>query len=194
MPAGLYVSVSTAYGQWNTTIKTVMVDSSVPWNESLVIQGRPLTFPQWLMPIFPSTSKAVHIEIRASFETVTLGRGELVGRVETTLEELLMHGKKFEVALSAVKIRPPSLLVRAQRTKIPGPYAASSIQHSEIDVTTDAAHEAYTLYRQSNHRNDLDIALERFQTVLNQCPPGDPHRAAALSNIAHAILYSFTKG
>ncbi|OAX32286.1 hypothetical protein K503DRAFT_727157 [Rhizopogon vinicolor AM-OR11-026] len=194
MPAGLYGSVSTAYGQWNTAIGTVMADSSVPWNESLVIQGRPLKFPQWLMPIFPSTSKAVHLEIRASFETIMFGRGELVGIVETTLEELLMHGKQFEVPLSAVKTRAPSLLLRAQRIKLPGPHAACGIQHSEVDVTTDAAHEAYALYRQSNHRNDLDIALERFQTVLDQCPPGHPHRAAALSNISHAILYGFTKG
>ncbi|OAX32309.1 hypothetical protein K503DRAFT_727146, partial [Rhizopogon vinicolor AM-OR11-026] len=194
MPAGLYVSVSTAYGQWNTAIKTVMVDSSLPWNQSLVIQGRPLMFPQWLMPIIHNTSKAVHLEIRASFETVMLGRGELVGRVETTLEELLIHGKQFEVPLSAVKNRPPSLLLRAQHIKLSEPHTACGVQHNEVDVTTDAAHEAYTLYRQSNHRNDLDIALEHFQTVLDQCPPGHPHRAAALSNIAHAILYGFTKG
>ncbi|OJA14392.1 hypothetical protein AZE42_13604 [Rhizopogon vesiculosus] len=56
-----------------------MVDSSVPWNESLVIQGPTPTFPQWIMPIFHSTSKAVYLEIRASFETVILGRGELFG-------------------------------------------------------------------------------------------------------------------
>lgn len=95
MPTGFYVSISTAYGQWNTGMKTVMADYSVHWNESLVIQGRPLMFPQWLMHIFPGTSKVVHVEIRASFETAMLGRGELVGRVETTLEELLVHGKQF---------------------------------------------------------------------------------------------------
>ncbi|OJA09029.1 hypothetical protein AZE42_09024, partial [Rhizopogon vesiculosus] len=105
-----------------------------------------------------------------------------------------MYGKQFEVPLCAAKTGPPSLLLRAQRIKLSGPHTACGVQYSEVDVTTDAAHEAYTLYRQSNHRNDLDIALERFQTVLDQCPPGHPHRAAALSNIAHAILYGFTKG
>ncbi|OJA10974.1 hypothetical protein AZE42_13247, partial [Rhizopogon vesiculosus] len=168
MPAGLYVSVSTAYGQWNTPIKTVRADCSVPWNESLIIQRRPLMVPQWLKPIFPSTSKTAHLEIRASFETVMLGRGELVGKVEIGLEELLVYGKQF------------------------GLHA--TIQPSEIDITTDAAHEAYTLYRQSNHHNDLDIAIKRFEIALDQCPPGHLHRAAALSNIAHAILYGFTKG
>jgi hypothetical protein len=95
IPTGFYVSVSTAYGQWNTTVKTAMADCSVTWDEPLIIQARPLMFPRWLMPIFSKTSKAVYLEIRASFETVMLGRGELVGRVETTLKELLMHDGPF---------------------------------------------------------------------------------------------------
>ena len=52
-------------------------------------------FPRWLMPFFSKTSKAVHLEIRASFETVMRGPGELVGRVETTLKELLVHDGPF---------------------------------------------------------------------------------------------------
>jgi hypothetical protein len=47
------------------------------------------------MPIFPSTSKAVYLEIRALFETPKLGRDELVGRIKTTLEELLVHDGPF---------------------------------------------------------------------------------------------------
>lgn len=103
IPTGLYVLVSTAYGQWKTAIKTVMADYSVPWNESLVIQGRLLKFPHWLMPIFPSTSNKVHLEIRASFETAMLGRGELVGRIETTLEELLAHHNQFKLGESSCR-------------------------------------------------------------------------------------------
>ena len=72
-----------------------MADCSVTWNERLIIQARPLMFPRWLMPIFSKTSKAVHLEIRASFETVMRGPGELVGRVETTLKELLVHDGPF---------------------------------------------------------------------------------------------------
>jgi len=68
------------------------------------------------------------------------------------------------------------------------------MQRSELDLLTDAAHEVYALYRKNHHRNDLDSALKNFQAVLEQCPVGHPHRAAALSNLAHAILYGFTKG
>jgi tetratricopeptide (TPR) repeat protein len=59
---------------------------------------------------------------------------------------------------------------------------------------TDAAHEAHALYRKSNYRNDLDIAFQRFQEVLDRCPDGHPQRAAALSNLAHVILHGFSKG
>ncbi|OAX33586.1 hypothetical protein K503DRAFT_657690, partial [Rhizopogon vinicolor AM-OR11-026] len=65
-------------------------------------------------------------------------------------------------------------------------------EHNNLAKALKARYEQYGEI--GNHRNDLDIALERFQTVLDQCPPGHPHRAAALSNIAHAILYGFTKG
>jgi hypothetical protein len=95
VPTGIYVLVSTSYGQWNTAVKTVMADRSVPWNETLFIYGLPLMFPQRFMPIFPNALKAVHLEIRATFENEMLGQGELVGRVETTLEELLMHDEQF---------------------------------------------------------------------------------------------------
>jgi hypothetical protein len=73
-----------------------MADHSVPWNETLVIQGRPLIFPRWLMSIVPKQSKVVHLEIRASFEHGCLGRGELLGTIQTTLEQLLLHaGEQF---------------------------------------------------------------------------------------------------
>ncbi|KAG1729729.1 hypothetical protein EDB19DRAFT_1913290 [Suillus lakei] len=76
-PNGFYVLVSTTvtYGQRKTAIKAAMVDCSVSWNETLIIGGRPLRFPRWFMPFFSSTSKAVSLEIYASFE---LNKDELV--------------------------------------------------------------------------------------------------------------------
>ena len=130
IPTGLYVLVSTAYGQRKTAIKTVMNDYSVPWNESLVIQGRPLMFPHWLMPIFPGTSKAVHLEIRASFETVTLGRGELVGRIETTLEGLLAHRNKFKLGESS-----PSAVLSSLDSASEMPLGLDGSQLNTTDLT-----------------------------------------------------------
>ena len=65
--------------------------------------------------------------------------------------------------------------------------------HSIIGHITDTAHEAYALYRGGDHPKHLHNAIEGFQAALDQSPD-DPHRAAALSNLAHAIFCGFTKG
>ncbi|KAG0697663.1 hypothetical protein DFH29DRAFT_1003513 [Suillus ampliporus] len=215
-PAGLYVLVSTPYGQCSTAIKAAMADCSVSWDETLIIRGRPLIFPQWLMPIFSRKSKAVHLEIRASFECgPMLGRGELVGTFKTTLEQLLAHDGQSELSLpvvnnqrlsktstalrmielQAVNNQRPSLKLKARRIKTPKlvDYAAGDTRQSEIGRSTDIARDAYTLFWKSNLRSDLDSAIDGFQTVLDKCPLGHPDRAAALSNLAHAILCGFTK-
>lgn len=134
-PAGHYVLVSTSYGQWNTPIKAAMADCSVSWNETLTIRGSPLMFPMWLMPIFSRSSKEVRLEIRASFECgQMLGRGELVGTIKTTLEELLASDgqssgfsplillfcpERSEVSFLAVDNQRISLKLKARREKIP---------------------------------------------------------------------------
>ncbi|OAX32313.1 hypothetical protein K503DRAFT_621951 [Rhizopogon vinicolor AM-OR11-026] len=179
-----------------------MVDHSVPWNETLIIWDHLLMFPRWLMPIFPKKSKAVQLEIRASFEHGYLGRGDLLGTVRTTLEELLLHaGNQFEIGLPFISAQCPSLLLRVNRAKaprLPARTAGNTQQfsgfHSVIGRTTDTAHEAYTLYRRSDHTKYLDSAIQGFQEVLDECPEGHPHRGAALSNFAHAIICGFTKG
>ncbi|KAG0707995.1 hypothetical protein DFH29DRAFT_561839 [Suillus ampliporus] len=195
-PAGLYVLVTTPYGQWNTAIKATMADCSVSWNETLAIRGRPLMFPRCFIPFFSSTSKTVHIEIRALFECEPmLGRGELVGRVETRLQELLAHDGQFEVSLPAVNAQCPSLVLKAQRVKIA--QLSVGVQpsrfQSEFGRDTDRARDAYTLFWKNNLLSDLDSAIQGFQVVLDRCPDGHPERGAALSNLAHAILCGFTK-
>ncbi|KAG2129172.1 uncharacterized protein EDB93DRAFT_140810 [Suillus bovinus] len=191
-PAGHYVLVSTSYGQWNTAIKPAMADCGVSWNEILTICGSPLMFPMWLMPIFSSSSKEVRLEIRASFECgQMLGRGELVGTVETTLDQLLAHDGQ-SVSLPAVDNQHVSLKLKARRKKIPHQDADGIMQH-KIALDTDAARDAYTLFWRSNLREHFHSAIEGFQAVLDQCPHDHAHRAAALSNLAHAILCGFAK-
>lgn len=191
-PAGHYVIVSTSYGYWNTTIKAATADCSVFWNETLTISGSPLMFPMWLMPIFSSSSKEVHLEIRASFECGgMLGRGELVGTVETTLDQLLAHDGQ-SVSLLAVDNQHVSLKLKAWRKKIPR-YDGDGIVQHKIGHDTDAARDAYTLFWRSNLREHFHSAIEGFQAVLDQCTHDHAHRAAALSNLAHAILCGFAK-
>lgn len=191
-PAGHYVLVSTSYGQWNTTIKAATADCSVSWNETLTIRGSPLMFPMWLMPIFSSSSKEIRLEIRASFECgQMLGRGELVGTVETTLKQLLAHDGQ-SVSFPAVDNQRISLKLKAHRKKMPH-RNADGLAQSKICLDTDAARDAYTLFWKSNLHEHFQSAINGFQTVLDQCPYGHAHHAAALSNLAHAILCGFAK-
>ncbi|KAG1872404.1 hypothetical protein DFJ58DRAFT_437427 [Suillus subalutaceus] len=88
MPAGYYLHVSTPYGQCNTT-KAAMANRSVSWNQILTIRERPQTFLQKFMSFF-KLSKAVHLEIRASYEPgPMLDQYEVVCALDTTFEQLL---------------------------------------------------------------------------------------------------------
>lgn len=87
IPIGYYISVSTSNGQWNTTTEATTADCNVSWNETLTIRGRPLMFPPSLMPIFPGKSKAIHVELCASYES---GPSELLGVFETTFGQVLI--------------------------------------------------------------------------------------------------------
>lgn len=185
-PSGLYVLVSTPYGQCNTVSKAAMADCSVDWNQTLIIRGWPLKFPRWLMPIFSRKSKAVHLEVRASFESgPTLGRGELVGTFETTFEQLLGNDGQ-SILLSAVDNQ--RILVRRSKSTQVADHVAGSTEQSAIGRDTDAARDAYILFGKSNIPSDLNNSIHGFQSVLDHCPLGHPDRAAALSNLAHAIL------
>ncbi|KAG1764549.1 hypothetical protein EDD22DRAFT_951634 [Suillus occidentalis] len=194
-PAGFYVLVSTLHGQCNTICKAPMADCSVAWNQTLTINGWPLKFPRWLMPIFTRKFKAVHLEVRSSFESgPMLGRGELVGTFETTLEQLLRNDGQ-PISLSAADNQRASLELKARRSKNRqvADHAAGSTEQSAIGRSTDEARDAYTLFGRSNLPSDLNHSIDVFQSVLEQCPVNHPDRAAALSNLAHAVLCGNTK-
>ncbi|KAG1731270.1 P-loop containing nucleoside triphosphate hydrolase protein [Suillus lakei] len=72
------------------------------------------------MPIFSRTSKTIHLEIRALYESGP----EPVGAFETTFEQLLGHDGQ-SITLPAINSQDISLTLKAQRSKIT-PHAPSS--------------------------------------------------------------------
>lgn len=70
-------------------------------------------FPHCLMPIFSRKSKAIHVELHASYES---GPSELVGVFETTFEQVLV-GDVQSISCLAVDNRHISLTLKAQRIK-----------------------------------------------------------------------------
>ncbi|KAG2747343.1 hypothetical protein P692DRAFT_20819889 [Suillus brevipes Sb2] len=92
-----------------------MTDCSVAWNQTLTIHGWLLKFPRWLMPIFARKSKAVHLEVRSSFESgPMLGRGELVEMMDSPSR---IPNTSFKVLLSAVDNQRTSLELKARHSK-----------------------------------------------------------------------------
>lgn len=155
-PTGLYVLVSTPYGQCNTS-KAAIANRSIAWNQTLTIHGWPLKFPRWLMPIFSRKFKAVHLEVRASFESgQMLGRGELVGTFETTFEQLLGNDGQ-PILLSAVDNQRMSLELKARRSKCT----------QVADHVANEARDAPILFGSSNFPSDLNDSTRGFQSVLD---------------------------
>ncbi|KAG1764540.1 P-loop containing nucleoside triphosphate hydrolase protein [Suillus occidentalis] len=132
IPIGYYINVSTSNGQWNTTTKATTADCSVSWNESLTIHGRPLIFPPSLMPIFPGKSKAIHVELCASYES---GPSELLGVFETTFGQVLVSDMQ-SISCLTVDNQHMSLTLKARRIRTTQlvDHAASSTAES---VATD---------------------------------------------------------
>ncbi|KAG2356388.1 hypothetical protein BDR07DRAFT_449865 [Suillus spraguei] len=87
---------------------------------------------------------------------------------------------------------PISLELKAQCKKIPHSDVDGIVQ-SKIGLDTDAAHDAYTHFWKSNLREHFHSAIDGFQAVLHQCLHSRAHSAAALSNLAHAILCGFSE-
>ncbi|OJA14279.1 hypothetical protein AZE42_12317 [Rhizopogon vesiculosus] len=153
------------------------------------LNAHPLAF----MTLSLLLMKAVQLEIRASFEHGCLGRDDLLDTVQTTLEELLLHaGKQF--GLPVISAQCPSLSLRVKRAKAPQLLALLVILNSVVGRITDTVHEAYTRYRRGDHPKYLNSAIQGFQEVFDECLEDHPHRSAALSNLSHAIIRSFTKG
>ncbi|KAG1869933.1 hypothetical protein F4604DRAFT_1926717 [Suillus subluteus] len=120
-PIGYYVRASTSDGRWNTTIKAAEADYSVSWNETLNIHAPSLKFLQWFMSIFSPTSKKIHLEIRALYESGP----EPVRAFETTSEQLLgCDGQSM--TLSAINNQDISLTLKAQRSIKITPHASRS--------------------------------------------------------------------
>ncbi|KAG2053326.1 P-loop containing nucleoside triphosphate hydrolase protein [Suillus hirtellus] len=117
MPTGHYVIVSTSNGQWNTTTKATAPDCSVSWNETFTIHGRPLMFSPCFMPIFSRKSKAIHLELHASYES---GPSECVGTFQTTFGQVLVNDVQT-VSCPAAGNQYMSLTLKAQRIKTTQP-------------------------------------------------------------------------
>ncbi|KAG2133508.1 CHAT domain-containing protein [Suillus cothurnatus] len=177
IPAGIYVSITVdSRGCWKSAISVLSSDQSVVW-------GNTVTLPS-------HTSPALSVEIRASYEADrTLGNGEVVGKLQTSWDELLDHGDEpFDLSFPPVRDVCPSLTLRAATVHAcdeQNNTLSDSLVDSDITRDTDAGHALLAEYISSEAVSHLNDAMQHFQSVLDQCPVDHPDHAAALTNLAN---------
>ncbi|KAG1721705.1 CHAT domain-containing protein [Suillus lakei] len=124
-----------------------------------------------------------------------LGNGEVVGKLETSWDELLDHGDEpFDISFPPVRGVHPSLTLKTAVLNAcdnQDNVLLDSIIECEIAQDTDAGHARFAQYITSEAVSHLNDAIELFQLVLDQCPVGHPDHAAVLTNLAWARLQGY---
>ncbi|KAG2123455.1 CHAT domain-containing protein [Suillus clintonianus] len=126
-----------------------------------------------------------------------LGNGEVIGKLETSRDELLDHGDEpFELSFPPVRGVHPSLTLKTAVVHACDDQDGAlfvSLVDSEIARETDAGHARFAEYISSRTVSHLNDGVEHFQLVLDQCPVGHPDQAAALTHLAWARLRGYIR-
>ncbi|KAG0704924.1 hypothetical protein DFH29DRAFT_1067749 [Suillus ampliporus] len=169
IPAGIYVSIKFGSTRlWKSAIRVLSSDESAASSH---------------------VSPQLSLEIRASFELGRmLGNGELIGKLETSWDELLRHGNEpFDLSFPPICGVHPSLMLKAaviHPCDNQDGALFDSVIACEIAPDTDAGHTRFAEYMTRKKVSDVIDVLEHFQLVLERCPVGHFDRAAALTNLA----------
>ncbi|KAG1845702.1 CHAT domain-containing protein [Suillus subalutaceus] len=124
-----------------------------------------------------------------------LGSGEVIGKLQTSWDELLDHGgEPFVLSFPPVRGVHPSLTLMAvvvHSFDNQDGALSDSLVDCKITRETDAGHAQLAKYVTCKRVSHLNDAVQHFQLVLDQCPVGHPDRAAALTNLAYARLRGY---
>ncbi|KAG2364434.1 CHAT domain-containing protein [Suillus spraguei] len=185
IPAGIYVSISHDSSRcWKSAIGILLSNQSTAWADTVTLSL--------------DASPALSVEIRTSFELGRmLGNGEVIGKLETSWDALLDHGSKpFVLSFPPVHGVQPSLTLKAtvlHNCDNQDSAPLNPIVGCQITRDTDAGHAHFAKYMASKRVSHLNDAVRHFQLVLDQCPVGHLHRAAALTNLAWARLKGYIR-
>ncbi|KAG2122498.1 CHAT domain-containing protein [Suillus clintonianus] len=184
MPAGIYISINVDFRRrWKSAVRVLSSDKSVAWGDSVTLT---------------QASPSLSVEIRASFELDRmLGNGEIIGKLQTSWDELLDHGDEpFELSFPPIGGVTPSLTLMAAVVHAcdnQDNALFDSLVDCKIARETEAGYARYAEYITSKTVSHLNDALQHFQSVLGRCSVDHPDHAAALTNLAYARLLGYIR-
>ncbi|KAG1774737.1 CHAT domain-containing protein [Suillus placidus] len=188
MPAGFYVSINvdSSLMRWKSAVRIGSSDESEVLGDIVILSLR--------------EAPELSVELRVSYELGRmLGHGEVVGKFETSWDELLDRGdgdEPFDISFPPVCGIHPSLTLKAailHPCDNQDSALLDSIVECEIARDTDAGHERFATYVASKTVSHLNDAVQHFQSVLDQCPVGHLDQAAALTNLGWARLQGYIR-
>ncbi|KAG2136723.1 CHAT domain-containing protein [Suillus clintonianus] len=182
IPAGIYVYINVdSRRRWKSAIKVLLADKSVAWGDVVTLSSQ--------------ASSALSIEIRVSYElNRMLGNGEVIGKLETSWDELLNHANEpFELSFPPVCGVHPSLTLKTAVVHACDNQAGTLFDTVRLLERQMRATQRLTEYTSGRTVSHLNGAVEHFQLVLDQCPVGHPDQAAALTNLAWARLLGYIR-
>ncbi|KAG0698316.1 CHAT domain-containing protein [Suillus ampliporus] len=175
--AGVYISIKRdETRRWKSAVRVLSSDGSVTWGNTVTL----------LSDALPKLS----LELRASFELGrTLSDGELIGKLETSWDELLDHGDEpFDLSFPAVRGIHPSLTLKAGSV-----HACGNYDGELVDYVVRCEIDRFVKSMTSESVPHPGDALEYVQSVLEHCPVGHPDRAIPLTNLAWACLQGYIR-
>ncbi|KAG2335496.1 TPR-like protein, partial [Suillus weaverae] len=182
IPAGICVFINVnSRRHWKSAISVLSSQESAAWADTVTLS--------------PQASPAFSVEIRASYEAARmLGSGELIGKLQLSWHELLNHGdESFELSFPSVRGVHPSLTLKVAVVHPCDDALSDSFKHCKIDRDTDAGHARFAKYVKHEGVSHLKVAVQHFQLVLGQCRVSHPDHAAALTNLAWALLKGYAQ-
>ncbi|KAG1877232.1 CHAT domain-containing protein [Suillus subluteus] len=186
IPAGIYVSVNVDSQRcWKSVIGILSSDKFVVWRDTVTLSSH--------------ASSALSIEIRTSYEAGRmLGNGEVIGKLQTSWDELLDHGDEpFVLSFPPVRdVHQASLTLKAAIVHTcddQDSVLSDFLVDCEIARDTDVGHAQFAAYVTNETVSHLNDAVQHFQSVLDQCPVSHPDHATALTNLAYTCLQGYIR-
>ncbi|KAG2092389.1 CHAT domain-containing protein [Suillus cothurnatus] len=193
-PAGIYVSINVDSRRcWKSATSVLSSDESVAWGNTVTLSSE--------------ASTTLSVEIRAPYELGRmLGRGEVIGELQMSWDELLNHGDEpFDLSFPPIRDVCPSLTLRAAILYACDDQDSALSDHFQLVLDqcpvghpdhaaalTNLAYARLAGYIQ-NHLQDVDITASLFHEALALRPQDHPDHASSLYNLIRALIWRYNK-